>query len=259
MRSFNPDLPILDEIGRELEQLAGVASVSTPMASPVPMQPAATPPALRRRGAHGGGRRTARVTRRAAVVFVLLCLVGGVAVAARFAGGGDGTPSHTAPTLLGRAGGGAWHLSGYRDQGRLCFLLTTPGAALTSECGSEPPADGVRATSLRAGRDRLVAGLAGRLVGAVEVRVDDRRTRVATHGVTDREAAADAGVPLSGRWFVAVLPASGTASSGLALVTPLSQDGKLLGKPYLDCSLSVVGPACERRIRAAASAAERGD
>jgi hypothetical protein len=249
MRSFNPDLPILDEIGRELEQLAGA-----PRTAPAPSASA------RRRGAHAGSRRTARVTRRAAIVLVLLCLVGGVALAARFAGGEDGTPAHTAPTLLGRAGGGAWHVSAYRDQDRLCFLLATPGSALTSDCGTEPAAGGVRATSLSAGERRLVAGLAGPRVAAVAVRVGGRHARAETHAAADPGAATAAGVPAGSRWFVVALPSvGGAAGRDPALVTPLDRDGKLVGEPYLDCSLGVVGSACERRIRAAASAAERGD
>jgi hypothetical protein len=249
VRNFNPDLPILDEIGRELEQLAA--------ASPTALRPAAAPPARRRRGAHSASRRGARITRRAGVLLVLLCLVGGVALAARFAAGGDRAPSHTAPALLGRAGGGAWRVSAYRDQGRLCFLLMTPGGALTSECGSEPGAEGVRATSLNAAGQRLVAGLAGPRVAAVEVRSAGQRADAPTHAAADPGAAAEAGVPAGSRWFVVALP-DGPAGSDPALVTPLDRAGQRLGRPYLDCSLGVIGRGCERRIRAAASAAERG-
>lgn len=251
MRNVNPDLPILDELGREFELMA--TGAPAPSSSAPPSRP--EPARVRRRG--HGSRRTARIGRRAAVVLVLLCLVGGVALAARFASGGGRTPAHTAPALLGRTAG-AWGLSAYRDQGRLCFLLTGGGGALTSECGSAPGADGVRATSLRAGGRRLVAGIAGPKVGEVRVRVGSIAVRTSTHAAADRGAAAAAGVPSGSRWFVASLPGAHAAADAPALLTPLDGNGKRLGAPYLDCSLGVAGAACERRIRAAATAAEHG-
>jgi hypothetical protein len=246
VRSDNPDLPILDELGRELERLAGGA--------PEAERPAPAPRPSRRRRGHGE-RPTARVARRATVVLALLCLIGGVALAARFAGGGSAAPQHTAPALLGRAGAGAWHVSAYRDGGRLCLLLALRGAAVTSECGASPAGDGVRATSLRANGDRLVAGLTGPRVVAVSVHAGAGSASVPTHAAADPRAAAEAGVPAGSRWFVVALPGGGARP---ARVTPLGGDGRELGAAYLDCSLGVIGPACEQRIRAAADAAERG-
>jgi hypothetical protein len=251
VRNANSDLPILDELGLEFEQLVagGPAAAPSPSAPPRPASPKAAP---RRRGAGRGSRRTARVTRRAAVVLVLLCLIGGVAAAARFAGGGGSAPEHTAPALLGRSGGTA-NVSAYRDRSQLCLLLAARGASLTSDCGQAPGAEAVRATSLRAGGKRLVAGLAGPRVTAVAISVGDDNARTATHSAADPGAAAKAGVPAGSRWFVVSLP----GGNAPALVIPLDRDGHELSAGYLDCSLGVVGAACEARIRAAASAVER--
>lgn len=255
----NPDLPILEELGRELELMIGDGAVA-PAPAPMPGAPAHEAPSHRTRPAPAGRRRghrdrpTVRIARRALVVVVLLCLVGGVALAARFVGDDGGTPDHTAPALLGRAGGGAWHVSAYRDQGRLCLLLDVAGSGLTSECGATPGPTGARTTSLRAGGTRLVVGLSGPQVASVVIRAGAAKAAAATHAAADLEAASEAGVPTGTRWFVASLSGAGSRP---ALVTPRRRDGERAGASYLDCSLGVVGRACQRRISAAATAAER--
>jgi hypothetical protein len=254
--SGNHDLPILDELGAELARMleadeAPAPSAPTLVAAP-PAAPAphpAPPPAPRR--ALRGGRRSLRVTRRVAVVLSLLCLVGGVALAARFAGSGD-APSHTSPALLGRAGGGAWHVSAYRDEHRLCLLLNLAGGGLTSDCAGPPGPAAVWTTSLRAEGRRFVAGLAGPRVAAVSVRSGGNRARVVTRAATDPGVAGEAGVPAGTRWFVVALP----AGSDAAVVTPLDGDRRRLGSAFVDCSLGVFGPACRAQVRAAATAAE---
>jgi hypothetical protein len=247
------ELPILDELGAEFTRLIEFdeARAAAPRTAPTPAPAGRLPGLFRGRR----GRRPARVTRRVAVVLVLLCLVGGVALAARFGGGGGDGPAHTAPALLGRAGGGAWHVSAYRDQGRLCLLLALRDGPLTSDCGPQPGPTEVRATGLRDGSRRLVAGLTGPRVAAVAVRVGERTVRVGTRAADDRVAAEEAGVRSGDRWFVAPLVAG--TGPGAAFVTPLGSDRRRLGPAYVDCSLGVVGAACRAQVRAAASAAAR--
>ncbi len=130
MSGRNPDLPILDELGAELEGL--MASAFAAEGERVP--PATDGHTARRRAplapprrAGERGAQARRIARRAAIVLVLVCLVGGVAFAALHGGGGSGGQSHTAPTLLGRDAGGAWSFSVYRDEGMLCTVFTPRG------------------------------------------------------------------------------------------------------------------------------------
>lgn len=263
MTGANPDLPILDELREELEALAAAEPVNgngrhgsvhprpvrrEPHPAPRERQrmPAASPAPRRRRG------QAPRVARRATIVLVLLCLIGGVALAARFGASGRDVPAHTAPALLGRAASGEWRLSAYRDRGRLCFYFAAPSGELSSDCGAEPAADGLRATSVVDGGRRFVVGLAGPHVAAITLAAGPARGGSATRRPLDLDAAAASGVPAGARWFVIDLDA-GSAGRAPALVTPLDGDGQPLGAPFADCSLGVIGAACERRIRAAAA------
>src|SRR5262249_41274599 len=201
-------LPILEELGAEFSRLVevelGRAAISANgherrQRARLPQRP----PARRASGAR-------RVARRAVVVLVLLCLVGGIALAARFASDG-GVPANTKPATLAAAD--SWRLLGYRDEGRLCLLFAS-GGELGGECGAAPRPDGVRATSLALPQRRFVLGLAGSRVKRVEVRIGARSSLVRTR----RPSAAGraAGVPADVRWFVASTAGGGPLSSAPA-------------------------------------------
>jgi hypothetical protein len=167
-----------------------------------------------------------RVARRAALVLALLCLVGTVALAARSGLGGDaGAPPDSAPARLGAAAGAT--LSAYRHGGRPCLELQA-GGDVASECG-------VRALSAADRTRRWVAGVTAAGAAQVLVEVGGRRVVVATH-------------PGSQRWFVAVLRLRGARRAAPARITPRDNTGRVLGPAVLDCSLAVIGPACEHRI-----------
>jgi len=229
------DLPILDQLGAEFARL--VEEELGAGARPERARLRERPQPVRTRGAH-------RVLRRATVVLVLLCLVGGVALAARF-GGGD-TPGHTSPTVLGHGAGSGWSLSAYRDGGRLCALLDI-GDQIASHCDRAPGPAELRASSVIAGGRRFVFGLAGPRVAAVAFGPTGRRA--ATEVAVDDSAALAAGVPAGTRWFLLPLHSSPDAIRAPAALTPIAEDGRPLGPAILDCSLGVVGRACERAIR----------
>jgi len=238
---MNPDLPILDELAAEFAVLidADFGRATTT---------ARTRPAHRRRAPARSHR---RVARRSALILVLLCLIGGVAVAARLGvGGGEGT-IHTSPTTVGQSKSSGWRLSAYRDQGRLCLLFRA-GGELTSACGAEPAASGLRATSLLQGAHRFVVGLSGPRVSAVKVDAGESQRVGWTRRVTDAGPAGEAGVPAGVRWFV--VPLAGSAPAP-ARVAGLDRQGHPVGSAYVDCSLGVIGSACERQIRARANSA----
>ena len=101
------------------------------------------------------------------------------------------------------------------------------------------------------GDSRYVFGLAGPGVDSVAVLIGDRRRRVMTRAPADPDAARAAGVPDDLRWFA--IPFVGPATASLpARVTPLAA-GEPAGRAYLDCSLGIGDPACERRIRSQAA------
>jgi hypothetical protein len=268
----NPDLPILDELGAEFAALvaAAEAPVALPSAAPGSRDDRATPDrhtARRRaplpptRGRRERGAQARRIGRRAAIVLVLLCLVGGVAFAA-LRGGDSGGHAHTSPTLLGRDGGGAWSLSVYRDEGRLCTVFVPRGGELSGNCGAAPGHGHLRAGSAIAAGHRYVFGVAGREVERASVSLSENGLSRATWRIgaaaiqapDDPEAASDAGLPVGDGWFVVDLGAvngHGKAAAP-AVVVPLTRHGHRVGPPYVDCSLGVLAPACERRIESAA-------
>lgn len=281
----NPDLPILDELGAEFETMVsaawasaidGAVAMTVPPpaidAESAPTRPAAAGdghaprrrlPTTPTRATRERGAQARRVGRRAAIVLVLVCLVGGVAFAA-LNGSGSGDHSHTAPTALGRAGDGAWSFSAYRDEGRLCTVFVPRGGELSGNCGAAPAHGQVRAESAIAGGRRYVFGVAGPGVDRVSASLGeghptsaDRRTGAApVHPPVDRTAASDSGFPAADGWFVLDLgPVHGaTGRPGApAVVLPLDGEGRRAGPPYVDCSLGVIGPACKRRIEAAAA------
>jgi hypothetical protein len=256
MTGRNPDLPILDALGAEFEAMVNAAE-------PGRHAPRRRLPATPSRATRERGSQARRVGRRAAIVLVLVCLVGGVAFAA-LNGGGSGDHSHTAPTSLGRAGDGAWSFSAYRDEGRLCTVFVPRGGELSGNCGGAPVHGQVRAGSAIAGGRRYVFGVAGPGVERVSASLGeehpasaDRRTGAASvHDPVDRDAASDAGFPAADGWFVLDLgPADGPAGQpgAPAVVVPLDRKGGRAGPAYVDCSLGVIGPACKRRIEAAAA------
>jgi hypothetical protein len=268
MTGRNPDLPILDELGAEFEAMVSAtraseadgaaAADSTDRHTARRRRPATPSHATRERGAQAR-----RVGRRAAIVLVLVCLVGGVAFAA-LNGGGSGDHVHTAPTPLGHAGDGAWSFSAYRDEGRLCTVFVPRGGELSGNCGGAPAHGQVRAGSAIAGGHRYVFGVAGQGVERVSTKIGedhptgaDRRTGAApVHAPVDRDAASDAGFPTADGWFVLDLGPvrSGAGRPGApAVVVPLDREGRRAGPAYVDCSLGVIAPACERRIEAAAA------
>jgi hypothetical protein len=179
----------------------------------------------------------------------MLCLVGGVALAARFGNGGGGAAADTSPATLGRGATGGWRLSAYRDRGRLCLLFTLGEGKLSSECGPAPDPDKLRATSIDGQGHRFVIGLAGAQVSTVSVRVGDRRSSGSTKPAVDPAAAREAGVPDGTRWFVLALDHDLRAP---AHVLAFGRDHRRLGPAYVDCSLGVVGRACQWAIRARA-------
>ncbi|HEX3359918.1 MAG TPA: hypothetical protein VHS74_02900 [Solirubrobacterales bacterium] len=289
----NTDLPILDELGAKFEAMVSAAwagEADDALATVTELRPidaddralveraergdrrpagpdrhtarrrlAATPS----RAARERGAQARRVGRRAAIVLLLVCMIGGVAFAA-LNGGGSGDHSHTAPTSLGRAGNGAWSFSAYRDEGRLCTVFVPRGGELSGDCGVAPIRGQVRAGSAIAGGRRYVFGVAGPGVEQVSVSLReghaagaDRRTDgAAVHDPVDRNAASDAGFPAQDGWFVLDLgPAHDAAGHpGIpAVVVPLDRKGRRAGPAYVDCSLGVIGPACKRRIEAAAT------
>ena len=259
MNGRNPDLPILDELGAEFTALVEAAQAAeshgTRRRAPLP-----TVPPRRERGAQ-----VRRIGRRAAIVLVLLCAVGGVAFAAlRGSDGGSGEPTHTAPTPLGSAGDGAWSLSAYRDEGRLCMVFAPRGGELSGNCGVAPARDHVRTAGAIAGGRRYLFGVAGRGVERVAVSAAEA---AGGHGATwptaggrvrvpvDHAAARDAGFPPGDGWFVLDLGPADPAgrAKAPAVVAPLDARGRRVGPNYVDCSLGVIGEACKRRIEAIAS------
>jgi hypothetical protein len=287
VREREPDLPILDELGAEFEAMVSAAwpgEADEALATVTALRPGVDaprgqvrPPAdtpdrhtARRRLAAGPSRaarergsQMRRVGRRAAIVLVLVCLVGGVAFAA-LNGGGSGEHSHTAPTSLGRAGDGAWSFSAYRDEGRLCTVFVPRGGELSGNCGAAPLHGQVRAESAIAGGRRYVFGVAGPGVARVSASLGEgqpaspgrRSGAAAVHDPVDRDAAGDAGFPADDRWFVLDLgPVHDTAGhpGAPAVVIPLDRRGRRAGPAYVDCSLGFIGPACKRRIEAAAA------
>jgi hypothetical protein len=283
----NHDLPILDELGAEFEAMVSAAWAGEPddaLATVTALRPrvemprdqvrppADAPdrhtarrrlPATPSRAARERGSQMRRVGRRAAIVLVLVCLIGGVAFAA-LNGGGSSDHSHTAPTSLGRAGDGAWSFSAYRDEGRLCTVFVPRGGELSGNCGVAPVHGQVRAGSAIAGGRRYVFGVAGPGVGRVSASLGEGRTdgagrrtgAAAVHDPVDRDAAGDAGFPAADGWFVLDLgPVHDMAGhpGAPAVVVPLDRMGRRAGPAYVDCSLGVIGPACKRRIEAAAT------
>jgi hypothetical protein len=240
-----PDLPILEEIGAELAAMARDAAARD-RARRAP-RPRARAPRERRAQAH-------RIGRRAALALVLLCLVGGVAFAAL---GGRGTgPDHTAPALLGRSVAGAWSLSVYRDEGRLCTVFVPRGGELRGNCGPAPLAGAVRAASAVVAGRRYVFGIAGAGVGRVGASLAGEPPGRGAHGAArapgDPSAAADAGLPGRARWFVLDLGRAGRGDDP-ALVVGLRRHGGRSGPAYADCSLGVIDEACRRRIGSSAA------
>jgi hypothetical protein len=243
VREGNPDLPILDELGAEFEAMARAAATPT-------------------RPGRARGPQLRRIGRRAAIVLILVCLVGGVAFAA-FRGGGSGDHAHTAPTPLGRAGDGAWSFSAYRDEGRLCTVFMPRGGELSGSCGAAPERGQVRAGSAIAGGRRYVFGVTGAGVARVSASLGETGATRATrrtgagrvHAPVDRGASDDTGFPAGDGWFVFDLgPVSATSRrAASAVVTPFTRQGRRAGAPYVDCSLGIIGPACKRRIEAAAA------
>ncbi len=279
MIESNQDLPILDELGIEFEAMVAAAYTAEDEGAPAPglaedeAAPAAEPERRhgeRRRIATTPSRRTrerraqvSRVGRRAAILLLLVCLIGGVAFAALRGGDSGEHPAHTAPTQLGRAGDGAWSFSAYRDEGRLCTVFLPRGGELSGNCGAAPGAGRVRAGSAVADGRRYVFGVTGTGVARVSTSIDEeglsraawRTGGGAAEAPTDRGAATAAGFPAGDGWFVLDLgPVKASAGSGApAVVTPLDQRGHRAGPSYVDCSLGIIGPACKRRIEAAAA------
>jgi hypothetical protein len=258
MSERNPDLPILDELGAEFEAMARAAWATESDGHAARRRLPPTPS----RAARARGPQLRRIGRRAAIVLVLVCLVGGVAFAA-LRGGGSGGQTHTAPTPLGRAGDGAWSFSAYRDGGRLCTVFIPRGGELSGSCGTAPARGRVRAGSAIAGGHRYVFGVTGPGVARVSASLGETGATRATwrtgagrvHAPVDRAASGDAGFPVGDGWFVFDLgPASAAGGPAApAVVTPFTRQGRRAGPPYVDCSLGVIGPACKRRIEAAAA------
>ncbi len=280
MSERNPDLPILDEIGVEFEALAsaawaaeaegipegatGAAAARLPIddGRPDPDRHTARRrlPATPSRATRERRSQARRVGRRAAILLVLVCLVGGAAFAALRGGDSDGQ-GHTAPTQLGRPGDGAWTFSAYRDEGKLCTVFVPRGGELSGSCGDAPAAGHVRADSAVAGGRRYVFGVAGPDVARVSTALDassESRAAWATavgdvHAPLDRAAASEAGFPAGAGWFVLDLGPVRGSGHAPAVVTPLTRRGHRAGPAYVDCSLGIIGPACRRRIEAAAA------
>jgi hypothetical protein len=254
MSARNPDLPILDELAAEFEAMVTAASETEHTArrrAPLP-----APRRSRERGAQAR-----RVGRRAAVMLVLLCLVGGVAFAA-LRGGDSGSHGHTTPALLGRDDGGAWTFSAYLDEGRLCTVFVPKGGELSGNCGTAPGQGRLRAGSAVAAGHRYVFGVAGPEVGRASISLSEEGLsraswRTGAAGIRrpiDPDAATDAGLPAGDGWFVVDLGpvGSGKDAAAPAVVVPFTKHGHRTGPPYVDCSLGVLNPACERRIESAA-------
>jgi hypothetical protein len=278
MSGRNTDLPILDELGAEFEAMVSAAWATEADALPDAVDAAAGPvrpaapadshaprrrlPATPARARRERGAQARRVGRRAAIVLLLVCLIGGVAFAA-LNGRGSGDHSHTAPTPLGRAANGAWSFSAYRDEGRLCTVFVPRGGELSGNCGAAPAHGQVRAGSAIAGGRRYVFGVAGSGVGHVSTRLAAKLPPSSSsfNGVSfvrapiDRDAASDAGFPAGDGWFVLDLghvPGAAGRADAPAVVVPIEREGRR-GPAYVDCSLGVIGPACKRRIEAAAA------
>lgn len=215
----NQDLPILDELRAELRERVREQE---------------------RRAAHSGRRRSRgfarRVTRRSVVILAMLSLVAGVALARLETGS---SARHTDPRPLGSAAGAT--ISGYRDEGRLCFLLSVAGRTV-ADCGGVPGAHDLRVLSARARARRYVFGLTGSKVHTILVRVDGQQQHVPAHPPRHPDAAREAEVPAGLRWFVATVP----STSAPAHLRALDPSGKATGHELLDCSLALQGPACRR-------------
>jgi hypothetical protein len=265
MSGHNPDLPILDELGIELEALAKSAyAAEGERIDRHAVRRRAPLPASPRRRERGAQAR--RIGWRAAIMLVLICLVGGVAFAALRGGGDSGGHGHTSPALLGRDPGGAWSFSVYRDEGRLCTVFVPRGGELSGNCGTAPGRGRLRAGSAIANSRRYVFGVAGTQVERVaatlgasrrtsaEARATGRSTEGNVRAPLDRGAASGAGFPASDGWFVLDLgpvPHAGQAAAP-AVVTPLTRRGHRAGPPYVDGTLGGLSPACRRRIESAA-------
>jgi len=262
---LDPDLPILDELGAEFAALVaadGLPIVAGPdRAAPDRHAPRRRAPLPAPRRSRERGAQARRVGRRAAIVLVLLCLVGGVAFAG-LRGGGSGGHDHTSPALLGKDAHGAWALSAYRDEGRLCTVFVPEGGELSGNCGAVPGDGHLRAGSAVAGGHRYVFGVTGPEVARASVslseeglaRADWRTGEAGVRRPVDPDAAKDAGLPTGDGWFVLDLGpvGRGRGAAAPAVVVPLTRHGHRSGPPYVDCSLGVLNPACERRIESTA-------
>lgn len=269
MNGRSPDLPILDELGAEFEALVEAAHAAE--GRPGATRPRNHPPdrhEVRRRaplpptrGSRERGVQARRIGRRAAIVLILICLVGGVAFAA-LRGGGSADHSHTTPALLGRDAGGAWTFSVYRDEGRLCTVFVPRGGELSGNCGAAPGHGRLRAGSAIAAGRRYVFGVAGPKVERASVSLSTAgpthfgtspASAAAVRRPVDPGAASDAGLPAGDGWFVLDLgPRARGDRAAPAVVTPRTRHGHRTAPSYVDCSLGVLSPACERRIESAA-------
>lgn len=186
-----------------------------------------------------GSRPPARVVRRALVLVALALLVGATALAATGsldAGGGDRAVRGAARDVAhGVAGGEPYRLVLHRAGRALCRDLVAP-TELAGRCGRAPRAGEVEASSLLAGRARLVFGVAGPRARAVGVRVGDRR-RLLTTARLGRDTTEALGLPPGLRVFVTAFPATGGSLSQPPAFVDGSPDCSLTTAPVAACRL----------------------
>lgn len=234
MTRYDPRLPILAELEREVERAA-----TRRLGEPAPGHEAERAPGR-------GGRRSARrrrhlwrVPRRTAVLVGLICLVGASATATILSRRSDGPARGGADATVSRAGGpNGYELRLHASGRRVCtaFVLRD---SLDTVCVRPPRGRGAIARSAVAPFARYVYGLTARSVSAVDVRVGAQRRRVATRALP--AAAARRVAPAAGlRVFVVALRRGD--DDPVALVRVQGRQ-----RTIVDCSLGQIDDRCKPR------------
>jgi hypothetical protein len=257
---YEPKVAILEEIRQDLmraarAQTAAAAGAARATDMPPPKAEDAPRPRVRRRPPPRSRtlrvRSGARVARRVTLLGALIALIGGVALAATLSLSGSGPAENTAPVRL--ASGKGWTLAEYRHEGRLCVRLSTAEPEISVECAPTPGP--LRITSALDDGRRLIGGLVGPRVRAVDIHVGPRHRRLETKAAKVAAIEARAvDLPVHVRWFLLEVRGLGDyARRAPADLLPLTADGSKLGRATLDCSLRATSPAC---LRAASGQAE---
>jgi hypothetical protein len=236
---YDPELPFLHELERDLRRSAERAMRvhghrPTERSAARPRTVIATSGATRRRGS------LPRVARRSLTLVALLCLIGASAYGASQALSGS-APNPTVvrqgafvSVTAGHAGSDRWSLRLYSRGAGLCRVLVVAETE-SSRCAPPPGSNGLGVTSVVSPLRRYLFGVTGSAVARVSVRAGDTSQIVTTHPLDSTRARA-AGLPVTTRWFVAIVRRPVGGPEPAALVSGLDSAGKRMGLPRVDCA-----------------------